>query len=131
MYAKHVLFNVATFVSLGAFCSTVYDGFSNLASKAPETDLTTFIGISSFASLLRVPLLLTDEGSTRELFLFCGFIVLETLAFSANLLAYAEAWVYVVVPMFATISLTCAALLSVKLARRVAETLGVEVQFSL
>ena len=82
------LYTTATAIGLLAFVTTSVDGILNCKRANPNLQLTLFIIGSALATYLRVPLLLTDKGTTRERVMFLGYIVLEGVAAVFNLLAF-------------------------------------------
>ncbi len=85
---KQLLYNVATVFSLGGFVSTVVDGAINVRNRTPSLQIVILLSLSLCATLLRVPLLLSKDGTLRELYLFSGFMILEGLSLTLNLIAF-------------------------------------------
>lgn len=82
------LYNIATVFSLGGFVSTVVDGYTNVKNQTPSIQLVIMLLMALCATLLRTPLLLSNEGTLREMYLFSGYALLEGVALTLNLLAF-------------------------------------------
>ena len=103
------LYTTATMVGLLAFVTTSVDGILNCARATPNLQLTLFIIGSALATYLRVPLLLTDKGTTRERVMFLGYILLEGVAAVFNLLAFRKD--HMIVSVSTALAFLCVVLL--------------------
>ena len=91
---QETLYNVASTVGVGAYAMSAYYAYHNYATEDPHVQMTVFGLISDLCLWLRMPLMLTGKATLREVYMFLGYLVVETVATSFNLLAFRErsAW---------------------------------------
>ena len=111
---KEVLYNIATAIGISAFTATAYDGILNLINNRPNPQLVVFITLSTIATYLRIPLLLSDKGTQRERYMFLGVIIMELIACTCNIFAFRTVVSYFAGIAIILLSLTCITLLSRK-----------------
>ena len=57
--------------------------------------MTIFGIVSDLCLWMRMPLLLTEKSTLRELYMFTGYVVVETVATTFNLLSFRrKSWVF-------------------------------------
>lgn len=115
MESKKKLYNLASVVAIGAFVSTLVDGVESLRNKNPSFKITLMVTLALLATMMRTPLLLSNGGTMRELFLFTGFSLTEGASLTLNLLAFAEARLTVAAAVVAVVTAVMFGLLLRKL----------------
>ena len=115
MQGQEVLYNIASFVAVAGTFSTVIDGVQSLKNGEASLKISIVISLALIASILRAPLLLSDQGTPRELLLFIGFMIVEGLSVVLNLLAFRSLPLTMVSIVVACTALTFVILFSRKL----------------
>ena len=88
MQTNVVLYHTATAVNCGAFSTSMVASFSNAIHASPKDEQTAFIGLAAVGTCLRLPVVLSPQGTTRERVLYLGYTVLEGVSIVCNVLAY-------------------------------------------
>lgn len=115
MQGQEVLYNIASFVAVAGAFTTVVDGIQSLKNGEPSLKISIVISLALIASILRAPLLLSNQGTTRELLLFIGYMIVEGLSVVLNLLAFRSLPLTMVSIVVACTALTFVILFSRKL----------------
>jgi FtsH-binding integral membrane protein len=115
MESKKTLYNLASVFAIGAFVSTLVDGVSSFRHKSPSFKITLMVTLALLATMMRTPLLLSNDATMRELFLFTGFSLTEGASLTLNLLAFAEARLTVAAAVVAVVTAVMFGLLLRKL----------------